>query len=161
NSIAPAPIPPESKPRVDAARAHLVDDVAGTDDALTEKYLSEGDLSQEELDKGAQHAIVDGKLIPVYEASCTRPSGIVALLAAIVAPAPPPHARPPYESEPGDEKRETKPDAPLAAVVFKTHIDPHAGKVSYVRVISGTLRPDTNVASSGGQRDRIGALSQG
>ena len=40
NSIAPAPIPPESKPRVDAARAHLVDDVAGTDDALTEKYLS-------------------------------------------------------------------------------------------------------------------------
>jgi elongation factor G len=161
NSIAPAPIPAESKPRVDAARAHLVDDVAGTDDALTEKYLSEGDLSQDELDKGAQHAIGDGKLIPVYEASCTMPSGIVALLDAIVDLVPPPNARAAYQSETGDEKRETKADASLAAFVFKTHIDPHAGKISYVRVISGTLRPDTNVASSGGQRDRIGALSQG
>jgi elongation factor G len=162
SSIAPGPISPESKPRVDAARAHLVDDVAGTDDALTEKYLSEGDLSQDELDAGARHAIGDGKLIPVYEASCAMPSGIVALLDAIVDLVPPPNARPFFESETGDERRETKVDAPLAAFVFKTHIDPHAGKVSYVRVISGTLRPDTNVvASSSGQRDRIGALSQG
>ncbi|HZU81423.1 MAG TPA: GTP-binding protein, partial [Polyangiaceae bacterium] len=68
SSIAPAPIPPESKPRVEAARAHLVDDVAGTDDALTEKYLSAGDLSQDELDAGARHAVGLGKLIPVYEA---------------------------------------------------------------------------------------------
>jgi elongation factor G len=161
-SIAPVPVPAESKPRVDAARAHLVDDVAGTDDTLTEKYLSDGDLSQEELDEGTRHAIADAKLIPVYEASCTMPSGIVALLDAIVDLVPPPNARLAFTSDGGDETRETKAEAPLAAIVFKTHIDPHAGKVSYVRVISGTLRPDANVvAGAGAQRDRIGALSQG
>jgi elongation factor G len=162
SSIAPAPIPPESKSRVDAARAHLVDDVAGTDDMLTEKYLSEGDLTQEELDAGARRAVADGKLIPVLEASCTMPSGIVALLDSIVDLVPAPSERSPFESERGGEKRETKTDLPLAAIVLKTHIDPHAGRISYVRVISGTLRPDTTVVcSSSGQRDRIGALSQG
>jgi elongation factor G len=162
SSIAPAPIPPESKSRFDEARAHLIDDVAGTDDALTEKYLSEGDLSQEELDAGAHRAITDGKLIPVYEASCTIPSGIIALLDAIVDLLPAPGERPAFVNERGDDRREAKADAPLAAVVFKTHIDPHAGKVSYVRVLSGTLRADAAVvASSSGQRDRVGTLSQG
>ena len=162
SSIAPAPIPPESKPRVAAARAHLVDDVAGTDDGLTEKYLSEGDLSQDELDLGARHAIGGGKLIPVYDVSCTMPSGIVALLDAIVDLVPAPSERPPFQSETGNEEREAKADLPVAAIVFKTHIDPHAGKVSYVRVVSGTLRADANVVcSSSGQRDRVGALSQG
>ncbi len=75
NSTASIPVPPDSSPKVAEARAHLVDDVAGTDDALTEKYLNEGDLSQEELDDGARHAVTDCKLIPVYEASCTMPSG--------------------------------------------------------------------------------------
>ena len=161
-SIAPAPIPPESKPRVEAARAHLIDDVAGTDDALTEKYLSEGNLSQDELDLGARHAVCEGKLIPVYDVSCTIPSGIVALLDAIVDLVPSPTERPPFEAETGDEKRAAKADLPLAALVFKTHVDPHSGRVSYARVISGTLHADANVVcSSSGQRDRAGALAQG
>jgi elongation factor G len=161
-SIAPAPIPPESKSRFEAARAHLVDDVAGTDDALTEKYLSEGDLSQEELDAGARHAIAMGKLIPIYDASFTMPSGIVALLDAIVDLVPSPNERPPFANEGDTDKRDGKADGPLAAIVFKTHVDPHAGKISYVRVLSGTLRADANVvAGSTGQRDRVGTLSQG
>jgi elongation factor G len=161
NSTASIPVPAESKPRVEEARSHLVDDVAGTDDALTEKYLSEGDLSQEDLDSGARHAVEECKLIPVYEASCTIPAGVVALLDAIVDLLPSPNHRPPFAGFDG-EKREAKADAPLAAFVFKTHVDPHAGKVSYVRVISGTLRQDTAVVcSTSGQRDRIGALAQG
>jgi len=162
NSTAGTPIPPESKPRVADARAHLVDDVAGTDDALTEKYLNDGDLTQQDLDEGARHAVADCKLIPVYEASCTMPQGIVALLDAIVDLLPDPTQRAPFASDGTDEKREAKADGPLAALVFKTHIDPHAGKVSYVRVISGTLRPDTGVlAGPGAHKERVGALSQG
>jgi elongation factor G len=161
NSTASIPIPPESKPRVDEARAHLVDDVAGTDDALTEKYLNEGDLSQDDLDAGARSAVAQCKLIPVYEASCTMPSGIVALMDAIVDLLPSPAQRPPFHHETNGETRGARSDAPLAAVVFKTHIDPHAGKVSYVRVISGTLKQDLSVIGSSGQKDRIGALSQG
>jgi elongation factor G len=161
-SVAPVAVPPESKPRVDQARGKLVDDVAGTDDALTEKYLEAGDLSQDELDAGAQRAVEQGKLVPVYAASCTMPAGIVALLDAVCDLLPAPSKREPFAAEKGDETREPKADAPLAAFVFKTHVDPHAGKVSYVRVVSGTLRPDTNViAGFSQQRDRIGQLAQG
>jgi len=162
NSTAGLPIPPESRPRVDEARAHLVDDVAGTDDSLTERYLNDGDLSQEELDAGAKKAVAQGKLIPVYEVSCTMPSGIVALLDSIVDLLPSPDARPPFESASGSETREAKADAPVAALVFKTHVDPHAGKVSYARVLSGTLKQDMNVVdATTGQRERVGVLSQG
>jgi elongation factor G len=161
HSTASIPVPAESRPQVEAARAHLVDDVAGTDDALTEKYLNEGDLSQEDLDVGARHAVENGKLIPVYEASCTMPSGIVALLDAMVDLFPSPGEHPPFESETGEERRAANGGSPLAALVFKTHIDPHAGKVSYLRVISGTLKQDASVVNASGHRDRIGALSQG
>ncbi|HEY8086490.1 MAG TPA: GTP-binding protein, partial [Polyangiaceae bacterium] len=162
SSTASIPIPPESKPRVQEARAHLVDDVAGTDDALTEKYLNDGDLSQDDLDLGARHAVEQCKLIPVYEASCTIPSGIVALLDAVVDLLPSPSQRPAFQGETNGDAREPRADAPLAALVFKTHVDPHAGKVSYVRVISGTMKQDANLVVGGnGQRDRIGVLSQG
>jgi elongation factor G len=162
NSTGSIPVPPASRPRVAEARAHLVDDVAGTDDALTEKYLTEGDLSQEELDTGAQHAIAEGKLIPVYEASCTMPSGIVALLDAVADLLPPPSRRAPFPPASEGEPREPRADGPLAALVFKTHIDPHAGKLSYLRVLSGTLKQDANVVVGGNShRERIGVLSQG
>ncbi len=162
NSTASIPVPPESQPRVLEARAHLVDDVAGTDDALTEKYLDRGDLSQEELDVGARHAVADCKLIPVYEASCTMPSGIVALLDGVVDLLPSPAARPPFQGDTDGELRTADAHGPLAALVFKTHIDPHSGKVSYVRVLSGTLQQDASVAvNNNGHRDRIGVLSQG
>ncbi|HEY3817520.1 MAG TPA: elongation factor G [Polyangiaceae bacterium] len=162
HSTASIPVPPESEPLVREARAHLVDDVAGTDDALTEKYLNDGDLSQEELDSGARHAVADCKLIPVFEASCTMPSGIVALLDGVVDLLPSPAARLPFQGETNGDVRTADAGGPLAALVFKTHIDPHSGKVSYVRVLSGTLQQDAAVTvNHNGHRDRIGALSQG
>jgi elongation factor G len=160
-STASIPVPAESKPRVEEARAHLVDDVAGTDDTLTERYLNDGDLSQAELDLGARHAIGQCKLIPVYEASCTMPAGVVALLDAVVDLLPAPSTRAPFEGLNGETRSPTA-DAPLAALVFKTRVDPHAGRVSYVRVLSGTLKQDASVvAGQDAHRDRIGALSQG
>lgn len=157
-----APVPAALGARVAEARAHLVDDVAGTDDALTEKYLSEGDLSQKELDEGERRAVDECKLIPIYEASCTMPSGIAALLDGVVDLLPSPAERPPFAAEAGDATRDARPGGPVAAVVLKTHVDPHAGKLSYVRVLSGILRSDTTlVIARDGHHERIGALSQG
>ena len=134
----------------------------GTDDTLTEKYLNKGDLSQRDLDEGASHAVRDCKLIPVYEASCTRPNGIAALLDGIVDLVPSPRQGHAFEGEGTEETREANAFAPTAALVFKTHIDPHAGRLSYVRVISGTLRPDSNlVVAASGQRERVGACRRG
>jgi elongation factor G len=160
SSVAPVAIPPESRPRVEEARAHLVDDVAGTDDALTEKYLTDGDLSQRELDEGTRHAVCDRKLIPIYEGSNTLPNGIAALLDGIVDLLPGPGDRPAAHDDKSGETRESRADAPLSAVVFKTRIDPHAGKVSYVRVLSGTLRPDASlVVGATGQKERVGTIT--
>src|SRR5262249_14414551 len=69
-----AEIPADAKDAVAKARSKLVDDVASTDDALTEKYLAEGDLSQADLDTGAQKAVAAGKMVPVYLS--TGPTGI-------------------------------------------------------------------------------------
>lgn len=140
------PVPPESKPRFEAAHAHLVDDVAATDDTLTEHYLNDGDLTQAELDAGARAAVRASKLVPLYEVASTMPSGIAALLDAIVDTLPPPSV---------DEA------APPAAIVFKTHVDPHAGRISYVRVVSGTIATDPLVVGSSGQKERASQILQG
>src|SRR5262249_37677974 len=72
----PTEVPAELKKELEATRAHLVEDVAGTDDALTDKYLTDGDLSAEDLDKGLHDDVATGKLMPAYFASGTMPSGI-------------------------------------------------------------------------------------
>jgi elongation factor G len=162
NAMTPVAVPADSQAKVEQARAQIVDDVAGTDDALTERYLGEGVLTQQELDEGARRAVLDGKLVPVFEVSCTRPTGIVALLDALVDLVPSPDQCRPFPGEGTEEMRGAKADAPPAAFVWKTHIDPHAGKISFVRVVSGTLRSDSNlVIASSGQRERVGSMAQG
>jgi elongation factor G len=146
-SAAPTEVPPDLQQEVQATRSHLVEDVAGTDDALTDKYLTDGDLGSEDLDKGLHADVAAGKILPVYFASGTRPSGIAALLDAIVAELPPPAAAP---------------DGDVAAQVWKTRIDPHVGYLSFARVRGGRLRSDAHLCNaSDGSRERVGQLLQG
>jgi elongation factor G len=133
----PVPVPAESERSVSDTRAHLVDDVAATDDTLTEHYLERGDLTQDELDDGARHAVSDCKLVPVYEASSVEPHGIAALLDAVVDVLPSPSVHAPWRATDGSERLSSS-DAPFAALVLKTRIDPHAGRIAYARVLSGT-----------------------
>jgi elongation factor G len=165
---APTEVPEGATRAIERARAKLVDDVAGTDDALTERYLTEGDLTDDELDAGLLAAVTTAKLVPVYFASGTRPSGVAALLDAIVELVPPPTSRAPFAGvapagKPGSEatpsERARSVDAPTAAWVFKTSIDPHAGRTSFVRVLSGKLRPDATLLNTAtGQTERLGKL---
>jgi elongation factor G len=159
------PVPDELKEAVAQVRGKLVDDVAGTDDALADRYLTEGDLTDAELDRGARAAVGAGKLVPLLFASSTIPNGVAGLLNTIVRVVPPPSERPAWKgTTPAKQEVKRAPvnDQPLAAIVFKTHIDPHAGKTSYVRVLSGVLRPDAQVICvSTGQRERVAQLLQG
>src|SRR5262252_388788 len=136
-----------------------------TDDALTDRYLTEGDLAQREIDEGARKAVLAAKLVPVYCASSAIPIGIAALLDAIVDLLPSPLDRPAWKGTNADKsasERATKPDTPVAAFVFKTHIDPHAGKTSYLRVLSGTLSSDAQLTcAKDGHRERVAQLLQG
>jgi len=164
NATAGGPVPPGSAKELETARGKLVDDVAGTDDDLTEKYLTEGDLTQEELDRGLRDAVRAGKLVPIYFASGTRPSGIAALLDGIVELVPQPNERQAWKgTAPGKDQaveRAASSDAPAAAFVFKTSIDQHAGRTSFVRVLSGTIKHDSTLLNaSTGQQERVGKIA--
>lgn len=164
-NVAPAEVPAELKEAVHASHAKLVEEVAGTDDELTEHYLTDGDLSPAELDLGAQKAVASEKLIPVYCCSSTLPGGVAALLDAVTHLVPPPSRRAPWNGQSADVGATTRnptADSPLSAFVFKTRIDPHVGKLSCVRVLSGELRPDTPVVcSTTGDHERVAQLLQG
>ena len=167
NAITPTEIPANVQKALENGRGRLVDDVAGTDDDLTEKYLTEGDLTQEELDRGLRTAVAAGKLVPIYFASGTRPSGIAGLLDAIVELVPPPTARGKFQGTvpsakggtPAGAERAATPDAPAAAYVFKTSIDPHAGRTSFARVLSGMVKPDATLLNTGTDHsERLGKI---
>jgi elongation factor G len=171
NAAAPGAMPDSAKGAVESGRAKLIDDVAGTDDALTEKYLTEGDLTQEELDGGLRAAVRESKLYPVYFASAVKPSGVVALLDAIVDLVPPPHTHAAWKgtvpttkagATPAAAERGPTADVPTAAFIFKTTWDQHAGLTSWVRVLSGTLKPDSTLYNAAtGNSDRIGKIVHG
>ncbi|KYG06798.1 elongation factor [Sorangium cellulosum] len=167
-AAAGAPVPADVAGAVEKARGKLVDDVAGSDDELTERYLTEGDLTQQELDQGLRAAVLRGALVPVYFASGVRPSGAAALLDGIVELVPPPTEHPAWAgvvpsgkpgAAPQAAERPPSADAPAAAFVFKTSIDPHAGRTSFARVLSGALRPDaTLLNASTGNAERLGKI---
>lgn len=168
NAVAPGDVPAGFEKAFENARSKLVDDVAGTNDDLTEKYLTEGDLTQQELDQGLRDAVFAGKVIPVYFASGVRPSGIAALLDGIVELIPPPTTRGAWKgfvpttkpgATPAAAERPATLDAPPAAFVFKTSIDPHAGRTSFARILSGTFKADGNcLNASTSNAERLGKI---
>src|SRR5262249_28375503 len=132
----PGDIPAEVKRDVDDTRAHLVEEVAGTDDALTDRYLTDGELPQGALDEGLRHAVADGRIVPVFTASSAQCRGCAPLLDALVDLVPPPES---HSAWSGRGETRAAGDAAAAAFVFKTRIDPHAGRLSYARVLSGAI----------------------
>src|SRR5512139_217088 len=159
-------VPADMKEQAASYRKKMVEQVAETDDALLEKYLDKGDLPPEEIIAGLKHGTIGGGLLPVLCGSPVRNMGIQPLLDMALAclPSPAEHARSVQikGTDPKTGKEATrKPaaDEPLAAIVFKTIIDPFAGKLSMVRVLSGTLKADSAVYNASKQaKEKIGSL---
>jgi elongation factor G len=133
-----------------AARERLIEAVAECDDALLEKYLEEGELSEEELRRGLLAGVRGGEILPVLAGAATMPTGIESALRAIVELFPSPEAARRFALGEGDPEAvaETNADAPLSALVFKTVIDRYAGLLSVFRVVSGTARADMTVVDA-------------
>jgi elongation factor G len=163
-------VPEDLKAPFEKAHAQLMEDVAATDDALTEKFLSDGVLAPAELDAGLLKAMKSSNLVPVFFASTLTPRGVTAFLDAVVTLFPPPFSRPAWKgvAEPAAEGatpvRDERPpavDAPMSAFVFKTRVDPHAGRYSYTRVLSGVLKADSNVIIANSRtKEHIGTVAQ-
>ncbi len=161
------PVPPEWRDRVDQARRRVTELVAEGDEALLERYLTDGALTEEALLEGLRAGVQRGSLVPIVGGSALRQIGVHSLLQTLVdlLPSPTDRARvAPLQGEAlmeGGEpvNRQPRPSDPFSAVVFKTLIDPFVGRLSYVRVYSGTLESDTAVYNSTRQvRERGGHL---
>jgi elongation factor G len=150
------------KTQAEAERTRLCEAVAESNDELLEKYLDKGTLEDEELRAALRTAVLGGKLTPVLCGSGAKNIGIDLLLDAILTLLPAPNERPARQGVDADGAPvERAPDAaaPFSAFVFKTVVDPFAGKLSIFRVVSGQAMSDVAVLNSTrGARERFGQL---
>ncbi|OQA44933.1 MAG: Elongation factor G [Chloroflexi bacterium ADurb.Bin325] len=141
------------------ARTQLIEAAAEGDDELIMKYLEGEELTAEEINRGLRAGINNGSVIPVFCAAAANNVAIRPLMDALAAFMPDPSVRPPRSAErPNGDAVDLPADAagPLAVLVWKTVADPYVGKISYYRVVSGTLRGDSRVWSMpGGHEERI------
>jgi len=156
-------VPEDLKEQVELARTKMVEVIAETDEGLTNKFLEEQEISEDELKTALRAAVISNELTPVLCGSSLISTGVQPLLDAVVDYLPSPLDIPPVEgSDPKtDELLIRKPDdeEPLSGLVFKIVTDPYVGRLAYIRVYSGVIEQGTTVSNpSKGKRERIGRL---
>ncbi len=140
-------IPAEFKAAAEEARMALVEAAAEGEDALLEKYLESGTLSDDEVIRGLKNVIRTGSFVPVFCSSGALEIGIARLLNAIITLMPSPAEIGPAVAagKAGEEMLVATDSGPLAAYVWKTTADPFVGKLTYFRVYSGIVHADSRV----------------
>jgi len=157
-------IPDDMKEIADEERLNLIELGAEGEDALIEKFLDGGELTEEEIRRGISIQLRDAKLTPVICGSSGKIIGIKNLLKVIKRFSPAPLAGKEFKGhEPGFPEKEitVKLDSagPLAAVVWKTAIDQYAGRFNFVKVISGQIISDTEILNAArGTKERTSKL---
>jgi elongation factor G len=143
------------------AREQLIEMVAEADEQLMETFFAEGTLTQEQLVGGLRAATMAGKLFPLLCTSAGHAVGMQPLLDAIVSYGPSPAEREFRTLGKDGSETTTKASdtAPYAAFVWKTIADPFAGRITMLRVVSGTIKSDTTVANATRETpERLGHL---
>ena len=137
-------IPADLQSQAEEAREALIETAAEADDALIEKYFEEGTLSDEELTAGLKVGIQQKLFVPVLAGSSLTGIGVDFLLKFIVDMLPSPTDARPIALVDSEEILSADPDAPMAALVYKT-MGSQFGNLTLFRVYSGTLTTDTQV----------------
>lgn len=138
-------------------RNAIMEIAAETDDQLVEKYLGGEALNAEELAVGIRKAILTGSLIPVFAVAPLKDVGLVEFLEALARAFPSP-ADIQIKDADGQEINSAA-DAPVVAWVWKMVTDPYAGKLAYVRIFGGTLKPDMELLNlTQGHKEKIGTF---
>ena len=147
--------PSELANDVETARERLTEAVAESDDDLATKYLEGEPITEAELKEALRKGVASGQIVPVLPGSATAGIGIKELLEAVID----------YMPAPGntagqqEESPQPNPEGKLASLVFKTSADPYVGKISYLRVYSGTFKSDSQVWNSDkSQAERVAQL---
>lgn len=156
-------IPEEYKAKVEEMRAQLVEAIAETDDALMEKFFSGEEITITELKVALRKAVIGYKLVPVYAGSSLKNTGVQPLLDAVVEYLPSPTDIEHIEGTlPKSEEKVTRklvPEEKMCGLAFKIQTDPHVGKLTYVRIYSGSVTAGSYIYNSiRGTKERVGRL---
>ncbi|MCY7373836.1 MAG: elongation factor G-like protein EF-G2 [Spirochaetaceae bacterium] len=146
---------PQHVPLIDTARNALIEGIIAEseDETLMDRYLSGEDIELKVLVDDLETAVARGSFYPVLATAALNGTGMTELLDVVTQgfPSPLEHEVPPVTSPDGSPRGPLTcdPAGPLVAEVIKTTTDPYVGRISLVRVFSGTLRPDTILHVSG------------
>ncbi|HEX9268603.1 MAG TPA: elongation factor G [Candidatus Limnocylindria bacterium] len=155
-------LPETERERIGEYRRQLVEAIVETNEDLLTRYLDNKELAYEELRDALHTAVREGQVIPVVASSSSRKVGFGGLLSAIIEMLPSPvEGGAVVGTDPtGNEiARKPTPDEKLCAFVFKTLADPFVGKLSYVRVYSGTLKANSHVYdATKKEAERVGQI---
>ncbi len=154
-------IPEDVRAKAEEFRLKLIESVAETDDALTEKYLEGQELTEAEIRKALRKGTIDGTIVPMLCGSAFKNKGVQLLLDAVIdyLPAPIDVAAVTGTLEDGTEvERHADDNEPMSALAFKIMADPY-GRLTFVRVYSGVLKKGSYVLnSSKDKKERISRL---
>jgi elongation factor G len=158
-------IPEDLRAEAERLRRLLVERVAETDEALTEKFILEEEITRDELRAGLRRATIKNELVPVLCGSALKNKGVQRLLDAVVDYLPSPIDVPPivgHSPKTGEPiECPSDPSAPFAALAFKIVTDPYVGRLAYLRVYSGTVKAGANTYNATkGKKERVGRLLQ-
>jgi elongation factor G len=157
------PIPDDMATDAELAREALIEALADSDDALAEAYLEGNDITPEMIKAAIRKAVLAIDMTPVLCGSSFKNKGVQPLLDAIVDFMPSPLDVPPAEGvdDRGNEvERPSDPSAPFAALAFKVMSDPYVGRLTFLRVYSGSIDAGDGIinATKGERKERIGRL---
>lgn len=152
-------IPADQKEKAALLRENIVEAAAEGEDELLEKYLSEGELTEEEIIRGLKKALTAGSFFPVFCGSSVKLCGMKPLLNSISQLFPSPLEVSIKAKANGEETTINPQGSSLVALVFKTVTDPYVGKLSYTRVFSGSIKKESQLYNANQQKkERISHL---
>ena len=158
-------VPDDYKEAAQKAHNDLIEAVADVDDGIMDKYLEGEEISNAELKAAIRKATINLEFYPVLAGSAFKNKGVQMLLDAVIDYLPSPlDVRPYHATDPdtGDAVELTAgDDKPFAALAFKVATDPFVGRLTYIRVYSGTLEAGSYVLNATkDNRERVGRLLQ-
>jgi elongation factor G len=164
NTFTYADIPANLAGECATARAFMVEAAAEASEDLMNKYLEEGELSEEEVISGIRERTLRGEIIPAFCGTAFKNKGVQAMLDAVIRYLPSPSDRPPVKGIDENEQeafRNAGDTEPFSALAFKIMTDPFVGSLTFFRVYSGTLNGGDQVYNPvKSKKERIGRILQ-
>ena len=151
-------IPPELADDISKYKEQIMDTVAETDEELMMRYLDGEELSEEDISAGLHKSIMSGKLVPVFAGSVEKDIGIDQLLNGIINLMPDPLLKKEAPLQNGETIAISK-DGDGIGLIMKSIVDPFIGQLSFLRVVSGTFKSDSEIHNvSNGHKERFGHI---